>query len=70
MLQLSDLHEGAARELCAVVGDDPVRDPDVGFRSNFKKFPTRTQDHVMHSNERRVLSTYPTQTECGSDDTT
>ena len=24
----------------------------VGFRSNFKKFPTHTQDHVMHSNER------------------
>ncbi len=42
----------------------------VGFRSNFKNFPTRTQDHVMHSNERRVLSTYPTQTDCGSDDTT
>ena len=42
----------------------------VGFRSNFKKFPTRTQDHVMHSNERRVLSTYPTQTDCGSNDTT
>ena len=42
----------------------------VGFRSNFKKFPTHTQDHVMHSNEGRVLSTYPTQTDCGSDDTT
>ena len=27
-------------------------DATVGFRSNFKKFPTRTQDHVMHSNER------------------
>ena len=39
----------------------------VGFRSNFKKFPTHTQDHVMHSNEGRVLSTYPTQTDCGSD---
>ena len=25
----------------------------VGFRSNFKKNPTHTQDHVMHSNERR-----------------
>ena len=24
----------------------------VGFRSNFKKIPTHTQDHVMHSNER------------------
>ena len=24
----------------------------VGERSNFKKIPTHTQDHVMHSNER------------------
>ena len=24
----------------------------VGFRNNFKKIPTHTQDHVMHSNER------------------
>ena len=47
-----------------------VQRGDVGFRSNFKKFPTHTQDHVMHSNEGRVLSTYPTQTDCGSDDTT
>ena len=27
-------------------------DATVGFRSDFKKFPTHTQDHVMHSNER------------------
>ena len=42
----------------------------LGFVVISKKIPTRTQDHVMHSNEGRVLSTYPTQTDCGSDDTT
>ena len=26
---LDVLHEGAARELCAIVGDDPVRDPEA-----------------------------------------
>ena len=41
----------------------------VRERSNFKQNPTHTQDHVMHSNEGRVWSTYPTQTDCGSDDT-
>ena len=29
----------------------PGSDATIGERSNFKKFPTHTQDHVMHSNE-------------------
>ena len=34
--------------------------PLVGFRSNFKKFPTHTQDHGdAQQREGRVLSTYP-----------
>ena len=51
-------------------GEERVRWKLLGFVVISKKIPTRTQDHVMHSNERRVLSTYPTQTDCGSNDTT
>ena len=34
--------------------------PSIGERSNFKKFPTHTQDHGdAQQREGRVLSTYP-----------
>ena len=39
---------------------DKVMLVDVGERSNFKKFPTHTQDHGdAQQREGRVLSTYP-----------
>ena len=31
----------------------------VGFHSNFKNFPTHTQDHVMHSNEGKSIAYVP-----------
>ena len=34
-----------------------------------KNFLRTRKIMVMYSNEGRVLSTYPTQTDCGSDDT-